>query len=234
MAELGDYFAWKLRSACFWELHLRTAEMRAAEQAIDAYRRALSGWKAAAATAQDPYLPDLMYGPQNYLRGRWDDRVPAIEQDIAAMELAVAAAPAGSDAGQSVSARLLAWPQLERPRWTHRPAPHFRHGEPIHLTLTIEGVQRPDVHLHYRHVNQAEPWRSTFMTLIDETYNSMIPSAYTENAIPCNITSILGIPIVRFLFQDWNRIFQTNRILLCVGVKQSRIRVPSHPPCTDC
>ena len=184
MAGLGDYFAWKLRSACFWELYLRTAEMRAAEQAIDAYRRALSGWKAAAATAQDPYLPDLMYGPQNYLRGRWDDRVPAIEQDIAAMESAVAAAPAGSDAGQSVSARLLAWPQLERPRWTHRPAPHFRHGEPIHLTLTIEGVQRPDVHLHYRHVNQAEPWRSTLMTLIDETYNSMIPSAYTESSYP--------------------------------------------------
>ena len=51
-------------------------------KALSNYVKAKNSWEEAAIISKKYYLPDLTYGPQSWLRGRWDDRLPAIKADI--------------------------------------------------------------------------------------------------------------------------------------------------------
>mgnify|MGYP000137616210 CR=1 FL=1 len=53
---------------------------------LEKYIKARDQCQIAADISKEIYLPDLTYGPQSWLRGRWDDRLPAIERDIEEMK----------------------------------------------------------------------------------------------------------------------------------------------------
>ena len=50
------------------------------------YEKASKAWAETAEISKKYYLKDLTYGPQSWLRGRWDDRLPAIKEDILKMK----------------------------------------------------------------------------------------------------------------------------------------------------
>jgi hypothetical protein len=188
LAAIGRFFADKVRAAVLWEYHLLSGEARSAEKALDLYRSARDAWAEAAATCQEVYLPDITYGPHSWLRGRWDDRLPAIDQDISDMESLVAkdrlAHPGAGSLATSQIARVLGWSTSQLRSCRHTPPAGFVRGEAIEISVAPFAASRRAVTLHYRHVNQAEPWRCTDMTWRDGEYRSHIPGEYTGTLYP--------------------------------------------------
>ena len=82
---LGRFFAAKLRSGTLYAIHEQSGDRRALEHAITAYRQAREIWSAFAREASSVYVSDITYSPRPNLRGHWMDRLPAIDDDIAAM-----------------------------------------------------------------------------------------------------------------------------------------------------
>ena len=66
---------------------VQEAVAAAAREAVDRYFRARSAWRDAARVCQDVYVADITYGPHPWLRGRWDDRLPAIDREILALAI---------------------------------------------------------------------------------------------------------------------------------------------------
>src|SRR6185312_14006544 len=79
---LGRFFAAKFRSGVLYGIYMRTSDPVALEEAVKAYKRARDAWKAIADVANKVYRPDLTFGYTAHLRGSWQDRLPAIEEDI--------------------------------------------------------------------------------------------------------------------------------------------------------
>jgi hypothetical protein len=188
LSAIGRFFAEKVRSAVLWEHYLLTAEARSAEEALDRYRRARDAWAEAAAVCQEVYLPDITYGPHSWLRGRWDDRLPAIDQDISDMEALVAEGrltrPGASPLATRQIQLALSWSASQRLSGRHVPPARFARGEDIEISVAQLGASRRAVRLHYRHVNQAESWHSSDMTWRDGEYRACIPGAYTDTRYP--------------------------------------------------
>ena len=67
-----------------WRRHERTADPASLDSALTAYRSARDAWQGAAAAAA-AYQPDIAFGRTPYARGHWADRLPAIDDDIAAL-----------------------------------------------------------------------------------------------------------------------------------------------------
>ena len=71
--------------------------------------------------------------------------------------------------------------------YAHVPLAGFEPGQPVTIGLriqpTVEGLPI-SVRLHYRHVNQAEPYRVAGMAGGDEAYSATIPGDYTDSAYP--------------------------------------------------
>src|SRR5436305_4365565 len=85
-AGLGRFFAAKFRAGVLYHLHEQTGDRGALEAAIKSYRAARDAWSQLATRAKGVYVADLTVGEQRWLRGHWLDRLPAIDEDIAALE----------------------------------------------------------------------------------------------------------------------------------------------------
>jgi len=57
----------------------------------------------------------------------------------------------------------------------------FAPDKPLALDVTTDA---PAVRLHYRHVNQAEPWHVLGMTATGAAHHAEIPAAYTDSPYP--------------------------------------------------
>ncbi|HUX88412.1 MAG TPA: hypothetical protein VMW65_15525 [Chloroflexota bacterium] len=186
---LGHFFAQKLRAGVAYTLFKRTGQMSELSTAIDHYRRAREAW-AAAAEAGKVYRSDLTFGREPWLRGHWADRLPAIDLDIADLEAELAQASAKpiatATAGPSLSGLLTA-PSPVRPVIAHVPPASFRPGEPVPVELSLVGdASGISIALRYRHVNQAESYRSTGMEPVvaaegPARYRASIPNEYTDS-----------------------------------------------------
>ncbi len=86
----------------------------------------------------------------------WADKLPAIDDDIAALKGLLPATEAGNAAALTAAiAAALARPVLAPPPMSHRPPPGFAPGVDLPLTFaSLSDVAA--VTLWYRHVNQAE------------------------------------------------------------------------------
>src|SRR5207248_4062475 len=108
-----------------------------------------------------------------FQRGHWLDRLPAIDADIKAMEKGDAVARK-QDVSHLIAAVLNPPP---RPRFKpeHTSVASFRPGEP----LTVEMMSAAaSAHVCYRHVNQAEAWRSDEMQADGGKFRFTIPADY--------------------------------------------------------
>lgn len=178
---LGRFYANKLRAGVLFDLYRRTGNAGAHEQALAAYRRARVAWAAMAERARAVYVADLTYGEAPVRRGHWMDRLPAIDQDLAALEKA--RFDLKTDAGERLTESIAhATGRPSRPTFqcSHTPPRSFQPGKPLALVLTVNGSPSA-VKLRYRHVNQAERWQPLDMVHEGRSHQVSIPAEYTES-----------------------------------------------------
>jgi hypothetical protein len=177
-AGLGRFFAAKFRSGVLFRLHENTSDRAALEAAVKTYRAASAIWSDLANRAKGVYVADITVGEHPWLRGHWLDRLPAIEEDLAAVEKRLATATK-SDHPRLHAAISEA---LGRPKRTTLPVRHtsplrFAPKQALELKASCDAAGG---RLYYRHVNQAERWQSA--ELRDGA--ATIPAAYTDSPYP--------------------------------------------------
>jgi hypothetical protein len=182
-AGLGRFFAWKLRSGVFWALYDRTGDRAALEEALKAYHAARTSWAALAERAKGVYRSDVTYGWDAHARGHWLDRLPAIDADIADMETRAPSAVRPNGRVALAIREVLSPPPRPQFQPSHTPHARFAPGRPLELQLLAR--QKPGAaRLHYRHVNQAERWRTEEMRFGKALFTAAIPADYTASPFP--------------------------------------------------
>jgi hypothetical protein len=186
---LGTFFAHKLRSAVLFEIWQQTGDAEAATLASAEYQTARDAWAAMAERAARVYQPNVSYGSVPKRRGHWSDRVVGIDIDLAAMRDKVHGSSAAVPAGQNIAKAMRAVTnRISRPgaQCSHQPPDLFRPGQPLSLSLGIapSAVGLSSVTLCYRHVNQAERWKSATMSGQGGHFAGAIPAEYTDSGYP--------------------------------------------------
>jgi hypothetical protein len=185
---MGMFFSAKLRSGVLFEIYQQSGNAEAGKLALAQYSKARDAWATMATRAGGVYRPDISYGDIPQRRGHWSDRLPAIDTDIAAMQSKLENPPAPAGSAQNVgSAMEAASGRPKRPfvRCIHTPSSSFHPGEPLPLSVAVNGFTAPAaVNLYYRHVNQAERWLHVEMKRDHAGYSAAIPGDYTNSAYP--------------------------------------------------
>jgi hypothetical protein len=190
---LGWFFAAKLRAGVLYAIYDRTGDPTALQEALKTYRTARAIWAKVAAETQGVYVRDITFGLENQLRGHWQDRLAAIDQDIADMEKRVQSPPAQEQANAPAPAQVAQAIQtvlgrVQRPLipLVHMVPPLFVAGQPVTVELALLGQPSSPVavRLCYRRVHQAQPYQSADMLMQDRRYSATIPGEYTNTAYP--------------------------------------------------
>jgi hypothetical protein len=139
--------------------------------------------------AQKVYRSNITYGRAPIRQGHWIDRLPNIDKDADALRAALQSQPSTppENAQQAIRAAMQ---RSRRPSvdCSHTPEPRFQPGKPLEITLHVPRLHADALPssalLHYRHVNQAERWRSIEMEQAHSAFRSAIPGEYTNSAFP--------------------------------------------------
>jgi hypothetical protein len=185
-AGMGRFFAAKLRSGALYAIYQRSGSREALEAAAREYRAARAAWARLAADAAKVYAPDITFGPLPHQRGHWQDRLAAIDADIAAMEKTLASASGAEAPAAARRAVSLVLHRVQRPASScrHAPPAQFVPGAPLELSLAVDAPAPTQVLLHYRRVNQAERYETLEMRLQKRAYVAAVPAAFTESRFP--------------------------------------------------
>lgn len=184
-AGLGRFFAAKFRAGVLYSIHERTGDLDALQQALKQYRNARAMWARVASRA-GVYGKDLSSSDKLSERGQWQDRLAAIDSDLAQLEQRVASAkPSGDAMTKAAVAEALGRPRRESVACRHRvPAGLVpKQDVAIEVSLPSEGEPVRGT-LHYRHVNQGERYRSLEMESRGGTFRANIPAEYADSPYP--------------------------------------------------
>ncbi len=184
-ADLGRFFAAKFRSGVLYSIHERTGEREALEQALNTYRSARAMW-ARLADRANAYRADLPASDKISERGQWQDRIAAIDADIAQIEQRLSSAKASNDPRIAAAvAEALGQPHREAVDCRHRPAAGFIPKQPLPIEISLPAQKEPvSATLYYRHVNQAERFQSQEMQFSGGVFRAAIPAEYTDSPYP--------------------------------------------------
>ncbi len=188
---LGAFFAAKLRSAVLFEVFQQTGDAQAGKLALEQYRKARDAWAEMAERASRIYQLDITYGRVPMRRGTWSDRLAGIDIDLSAMAAKLANAPAptapAANAAQAVQT-AIAKPMRRSIPCAHTPPASFHPGAALALNLSVSDTHTNNgpfsVRLCYRHVDQAERWRSVDAEARSGVFSASIPADYTQSAFP--------------------------------------------------
>lgn len=188
-AGIGRFFAWKFRAGVAYAIFDKTGDSAPLRQAISCYRSAKEAWRQVVASTKGIYREDLTFGFKPYMRGHWEDRLAAIEEDIAAMERELADALPLAAAGRETAASYAQ--ALETPAFgrnvtcAHTPPASIARGAAVALALEVAGDAGDlTVRLHYRHANQAKTYRSVELRRDGRRFEGGIPGSYTDSPYP--------------------------------------------------
>jgi hypothetical protein len=182
---LGRFFAAKFRSAVLYRLHEQTGDRTALEECLKCYRAARGAWVGIAERAKSVYVPDITVGERPQLRGHWRDRVPAMDADIEAIAKRRGTATQGAPEERMARAirEALGHPRRGIMAYHHAAPARFRPGQPLEIELSLD--RKPaSVWLFYRHVNQAERYKSMEMPPHEDRYRAVIAATYTDSPYP--------------------------------------------------
>jgi hypothetical protein len=180
---IARYFAEKFRAACWAELFVATKVSLLIEPTLEHARRSVLAWEGIAAISRDLYHDDLTYGPQSWLRGSWHSRLPEMQAEL--LDLEAMRGGGKTESVQPDAAASAAIAALKARRSTLAGIVKvgadttFEGGKPFAISVETE-VDAPPV-LHYRHINQAERWKSVTMEQRGGTYAAVIPGDYTRS-----------------------------------------------------
>jgi hypothetical protein len=182
---LGRFFAAKFRSGVLYRIYEKSHDRAALEACLHQYRAARAAWSGLASRAKGIYVPDITVGENPQLRGHWLDRLPAMDADIATIAAKLESAADGASQPKVAAAirDALGHPQARALDCKHAQPARFRRGQPIQLSLAVEG-KPSSVVLYYRHVNQAERFSHLGMEESAGEYQGSIPAPYTESPYP--------------------------------------------------
>jgi hypothetical protein len=184
---IGRFFAAKFRSGVLYAAYEQSSDGSLLEEAIKQYRRARDIWRSFAQNAKGAYVSDITFGTAPHQRGNWLDRLPAIDEDIGEMQKRLASAAAAGAPPNPISLRDLTVPaKRESLDVRHTPASKFIPGHPLEIAILVpQGDSRPlQIHLYYRHVNQAERYQSTEMRRENNRFRATIPASYMDSKYP--------------------------------------------------
>jgi hypothetical protein len=204
---LGRFYADKLRAGVLFDLYRRTGNESAHQRAVTAYRRARGTWAAMAERARGVYVADLTYGDAPVRRGHWIDRLPAIDQDLAAVESArFDATPELQERLKEAMERASGRPSRPSFSCTHTPVASYQPGKPVPVAVRVHGTPTA-VTLRYRQLNQAERWQSIGMQPDGQVYRAAIPAAYTESPFALQYYFRLRQGPAAALYPGFNEVF---------------------------
>ena len=153
---IGKFISYKIKSACYWELYIKEKKFNLGYQSLQFYKKSYSAWSKIAKISKKFYLEDLTYGPQSWLRGRWDDRLPAIKDDIIKMTNILNRNLIKSKKQINI---------FELSRWNNNQSFHIDHTiekkSDRSVDITINNLNKINVELffNYRQVNQSKKWQ---------------------------------------------------------------------------
>jgi hypothetical protein len=173
-AALGRFFAAKFRAGVYYAIFERTKNQEALDEALKHYHSARDVWARIVERTKGVYVADITVGELPWLRGDWQDRLAAIDADLAAMEKMGQGRPGGL------------------PYFAPRAAGTFRHSVParfqpkhtLPLAITASGLKPTAARLYYRRVNQAERFQTLEMQASGATWRASIPAEYTDSPYP--------------------------------------------------
>ncbi|MEJ2648817.1 MAG: hypothetical protein P8016_10470, partial [Sedimentisphaerales bacterium] len=186
-AGLGRFFGAKFRAGVLFGIFKQSGDRNALELSIKTYHKARNFWIELSETARDVYKHDITVSELDVLRGHWLDRLPAIDEDIDFMRNILNETPV-TTAVQKENIRLAIKKALGRPKRDYAVCKHeqpeqFTAGKPLDLEISIEKKVRA-VTLYYRHVNQAERFKTIGMKQTGNSFAAAIPADYTESLYP--------------------------------------------------
>ena len=184
-AGVAQFFARKLRAAVLYGIFDRTGDARAREASLAWYRKAREAWAELALGPAQAYVPDVTFGFDSQLRGHWQDRLAAIDKDIAEVEAKAAAPIPGADAARAERAltAVLSPPDALTLAVEHGPPADFVLGEAVPLSLQVAPAA-DSVRLWYRRLNQAEAWSEIAMTRDGGAWGGAVPADSTRSPYP--------------------------------------------------
>ena len=153
---IGKFFSYKIKSACYWELYIKEKKFNLGYQSLQLYKKSYSAWSKIAKISKKFYLEDLTYGPQSWLRGRWDDRLPAIKDDIVKMTNIL-------DGNLIKSKKHINIFELSK--WNNNQSFYINHtiekksDRSVDITINNLNKINGELFFNYRQVNQAKKWQ---------------------------------------------------------------------------
>ncbi|MBW6425803.1 hypothetical protein KX729_30905 [Rhizobium sp. XQZ8] len=182
-AGLARFFAERFRAACWAELFVATKVTPLMDRVIDHANRSLMAWQGIADVSRDVYMDDLTYGPQPWLRGSWHTRLPEMQAELGDLESlrgggSYESVPASPQAEAAIAALEARSPVISSPSGV-KGASGFKPGQPFDVTFSGKAEGEPV--LHYRHINQAERWKSMPMQRQGQGFAAAIPAEYTQS-----------------------------------------------------
>jgi len=185
LADVAHFFALKLRAGVLHAIHERTGDRAALQEALEEYKWARNTWADLTKRTKLEYAADLSAGDRYSVRGQWADRLPAMDEDIAAMEQKVGAAKNVDEPRvRTAIAEVLVPPERDAAPCTHQPPAAFRAKEAVALEIAVPDRKIESVRMVYRHVNQAERFQSIEMEKRGNAWGASIPAAYTDSPYP--------------------------------------------------
>jgi hypothetical protein len=186
VAGLGRFFGARFRSGVLYGLFEQSNDRTALAECIKAYRRARAAWAELANTARGVYQPDVTVGELPNLRGHWLDRLPAIDEDIAALEKKLQQQTADNKPVARIQRSIqqcTGRPGRAAVVCRHAPPANFRPGQALDIEVETQTASQ-SVRLYYRRVNHGERFESALMRLQGTHYRAAIPAAYTDSLYP--------------------------------------------------
>jgi len=184
---LGRFFGAKFRAGVLYAIYEQSGDGAALKEALIAYRKARQHWAQVADTAKGVYMADITVGELPWLRGHWQDRLPAMDEDIANMAQRLEtfkdnSTPPSSRA-QQATREALGRPQRPMVSCRHSTPGTYTKGQAIDLEFVF-GETPPSAVLYYRHVNHAGRYQQTEITLQGNKGLAGIPGEYTNSHYP--------------------------------------------------
>jgi len=198
---MGRFYAAKLRAALLYEIWMKGHDPKAGALALAQYKKGRAAWAAMAERANKIYAADVSYGRIPKRRGHWSDRLAGIDKDIAAMQSSLSGGTSGANASHAVAV-ATSIPKRPAVACTHVAPEQFTPGSVLNLSLTVR--ENVSAKLHYRHVNQAERWRSLDMTRSNGDFVAAIPADYTASPFPLQYYFELSRPGAAWLYPAFN------------------------------
>lgn len=185
LAELGRFFAGKLRAAVDYAIFRRTADPTALERAVEVLGEAHAAYARIPSAVAGVYQDDMAFGVGVSERGHWSDRLMAMREDLHLLKLELSQARSAASAS-STKARPVPAAAVVRSSTRARveTADRFERGSAFLVRLREAEGSVDRATLHYRRLNQGERFQTAEMRRCDGGFAASIPAEYTAGSFP--------------------------------------------------